>query len=187
MWNEEERVPPHCTGWPWSPSLRGRFRNRMGYAAWEAYMRPVLRIINRYRTAWELQPLHRSTDTISPYAQISQLCPELDFPRQALSPSCHFVGPLAAMRPRHDDGFPWEQLDGRPLIFASLGTVRTDQNLPVLRRIAKPAKVSTRNWCFRWASGQTNPATCETDSAAWRGIPWSSNLHRSWPCWSGRP
>lgn len=136
MWNEEERVPPPYTGWSWAPGPWGRLRNRIGYAAWEAYMRPVLRIINRFRREWNLQPLRRSTDTISPLAQFSQLCPELDFPRRSLAPTCHFVGPLAAARPRRDGDFPWDRLDGRPLIFASLGTVRTDQNLAVFRRIA---------------------------------------------------
>lgn len=137
MWNEEPQVPPHFTGWSWSEGAWARGRNRAGYAAWEAYMRPVLGVINRYRSQWQLDPLKRSTQTISRFAQISQLCPELDFPRHELAPTCHFVGSLAAARPRRDDDFPWDRLDGRPLIFASLGTVRVAQNLPVFRKIAQ--------------------------------------------------
>jgi MGT family glycosyltransferase len=137
MWNEEEQVPPHFTGWRWSERRWARARNRMGYAAWEGYMQPALDIIDRARTAWQLKPLDRIINTLSPLAQISQLCPELDFPRRELSATCHRVGPLAASHRAFDERFPWERLDGRPLLFASLGTVRNDRNLPVLRRIAE--------------------------------------------------
>jgi MGT family glycosyltransferase len=137
MWNEEPQVPPHFTGWSWSEGAWARGRNRAGHATWEAYMRPVLEVINRYRAEWHLEPLERSTQTISRYAQLSQLCPELDFPRRELAATCHLVGSLAAARPRRDDDFPWDRLDGRPLIFASLGTVRVAQNLPAFRKIAQ--------------------------------------------------
>lgn len=136
MWNEEPQVPPHCTGWSWSAGAWARGRNRAGYSTWETFMRPVLQVINRYRSEWRLEPLERSTQTISRFAQISQLCPELDFPRRELAPTCHLVGSLAAARPRRDDDFPWERLDGRPLIFASMGTVRVAQNVSVFRKIA---------------------------------------------------
>ena len=137
MWNEEPEVPPHCTGWSWSAGAWARGRNRAGYLAWEAYMRPVLQVINRYRSQWRLAPLERSTQSISRFAQISQLCPELDFPRRELAPTCHLVGSLAAARARRDDDFPWDRLDGRPLIFASMGTVRSARNLPIFRKIAQ--------------------------------------------------
>jgi len=48
----------------------------------------------------------------------------------------HYVGSLAAKRRlKTERPFPWERLDGRPLIFASLGTVPDTDNLPVFRRI----------------------------------------------------
>jgi MGT family glycosyltransferase len=40
-------------------------------------------------------------------------------------------------RPPSQDDFPWDRLDGRPLIFASLGTVPSVSNLPVYQKIAK--------------------------------------------------
>lgn len=137
MWNEEPQVPPHFTGWGYSDGKWGRYRNRIGYAAWEAYMRATVGAINRYRSGWGLSTFRRSTRTISPYLQLSQLCPELDFPRQELASSCHYVGPLAMARPPRQDDFPWDRLDGRPLIFASLGTVPSVANFPVYQKIAK--------------------------------------------------
>lgn len=137
MWNEEPQVPPHFTGWGYSDGNWDRYRNRIGYAAWEAYMRATVRTINRYRSRWGLPTFRRSTQTISPYLQLSQLCAELDFPRRELAASCHYVGPLAMARPPRQDDFPWDRLDDRPLIFASLGTVPSVSNLPVYQTIAK--------------------------------------------------
>ena len=137
MWNEEPQVPPHFTGWGFSGGNWARYRNRIGYAAWEAYMRATVRTINRYRGQWGLPTLRRSTQTISPYLQLSQLCPEFDFPRRELASTCHYVGPLAMARPPRQDDFPWDRLDGRPLIFASLGTVPSVSNFPVYQKIAK--------------------------------------------------
>lgn len=135
MWHEEEGVPPHFTGWLPGASLWARFRNRTGYAAWQTRMRRPLQVINRFRAAWQLRPLQRFSDSHSPCAQIVQLCPELDFPRRQLAATCHYVGSLAASRACQDP-FPWDRLDDRPLIFASLGTVRGRDNLAAFRKIA---------------------------------------------------
>jgi MGT family glycosyltransferase len=52
-----------------------------------------------------------------------------DFPRERLPPHFHYVGRLAdpsGREPLLRDAvpFPWERLDGRPLIYASLGTLQ---------------------------------------------------------------
>ena len=48
-WNEEIGVPPPFTSWQYAEGRRALLRNRLGYATWHWYMRPTLRIINRYR------------------------------------------------------------------------------------------------------------------------------------------
>lgn len=136
MWHEEEDVPPPYTGWSYSTSRRARLRNRCGYRAWWQYLRPAIRVLNTQRRQWGLPPVKRTSDLLSPYAQFSQLCRELDFPRRELSDACHYVGSLASARPPRDDDFPWDRLDGRPLIFGSLGTVRTGRDWKVFRKIA---------------------------------------------------
>jgi MGT family glycosyltransferase len=47
------------------------------------------------------------------------------------------VGALAANRPHQNVDFDWEKLDDRPLVYATLGTVRSGHNLKVLRKIAE--------------------------------------------------
>jgi MGT family glycosyltransferase len=46
----------------------------------------------------------------------------LDFPRAALPACFHYTGPLRTVSPRVIS-FPYERLDGRPLVYASLGTL----------------------------------------------------------------
>ena len=71
-----------------------------------------------------------------PPAQIAQLCPEFDFPRQHLPDTFHYIGSFTADRQLpNDHDFPWDSLDGRPLIFASLGTIVDQSNTPVFPRI----------------------------------------------------
>lgn len=136
LWNEEIGVPPQYTSWLYSEDPRALRRNRLGYAAWHWFHRSELKTINSYRRNWGLRPFARMDDAFSPLAQISQLCPEFDFPRRELPPQLHYIGSLAAQRRvTAEPPFPWERLDGRPLIFASLGTVPDPVNLPVFRKI----------------------------------------------------
>jgi MGT family glycosyltransferase len=80
--------------------------------------------------------LARIDDAFSTLAQVSQLCPEFDFPRRELPAHFHYIGSLAARRrAAAAQEFPWDRLDGRPLIFASLGTDPYPCNLPVFRKI----------------------------------------------------
>ncbi len=136
LWHEEPGIPPPFTPWMYAPGWRDRLRNRLGYAAWHWFVRPAMKVINRQRKAWRLPPLARVDDAFSPLAQISQLCAEFDFPRRALPPHFHYIGSFAAnRRVSAAQPFPWDQLHGKPLIFASLGTIPDRSNPPVFRKI----------------------------------------------------
>lgn len=136
IWNEEPDVPPPFTPWPCEDSRQARLRNRLGYAGWHWFLQPAMRQINGYRRRWGLPPLRSIENAYSPLAQISQLCPEFDFPRYQLPGVFHYIGSLASdRRMPQDDKFPWDRLDGRPLIFASLGTDPYQTNVPVLKKI----------------------------------------------------
>ena len=137
LWNEEPQVPPAFTSWAYAEGKGARRRNRLGYAAWHWFMHPVLKTINRFRRLWGLDQFRRLDDVYSPLAQVSQLCEEFDFPRRELPPHFHYVGALAARRATSGVDFPWQRLDGRPLVFASLGTIPDPTNLPVFPRIAE--------------------------------------------------
>jgi UDP:flavonoid glycosyltransferase YjiC (YdhE family) len=136
-WNIDAALPPMFTSWPYKTGFAARLRNRCGYAAWNWYIAPTLRIINHYRRAWGLRRFYRMDECYSPLAQISQYFPEFDFPRSSAPKWLHYVGSLTAGRQDiKADGFPWGRLNGRPIIFASLGTVADPMNRPVYPKIA---------------------------------------------------
>lgn len=121
--NREPNVPPPFVGWPYREAAWARARNRLGYTASDWIMKPVARVIRAYRKQWSLPGYHRVEDSFSKLAQISQQPPAFDFPRRMLPRSFHYAGPL-----RNDSGreiaFPWDKLDRRPLVYASLGTLQ---------------------------------------------------------------
>jgi MGT family glycosyltransferase len=56
-------------------------------------------------------------------AEIAQQPAFFDFPRAKPEPRLHFTGPWHSAG-GGDVPFPWERLDGRPLVYASLGTLQ---------------------------------------------------------------
>ena len=121
--NREPTVPPPFTPWPYGQGFFAQMRNAVGYAISARIMAPVTNVLREYRQRWQL-PAHRSPeDSFSQLAQISQQPPAFDFPRRTLPATFHYVGPLRAPSDRNIP-FPWDQLNGRPLIYASLGTLQ---------------------------------------------------------------
>ena len=104
----------------------------MGYQLINRLARPITEAIAEYRQKWNL-PLHN--DDYSPLAQISQQPPELEFPRQNLPEWFHFTGPYHNSDSREPVAFPWEKLNGKPLIYASMGTLQ-NRLIEVFEKIA---------------------------------------------------
>ena len=53
-------MPPLFTAWPYGTDRWAQRRNRLGYAGWHWFIRPVLDLINRYRKRWGLARLPTS-------------------------------------------------------------------------------------------------------------------------------
>jgi len=124
--NREPDVPPPFSPWNYRESMWARMRNRLGYAVSDRILAPVRGVLADYRRRWKLTAHKGSEDSYSRLAQISQQPREFDFPRKFL-PSCfHYVGPLRSPERRTVE-FPWERLDGRPLIYSSLGTLQNQK------------------------------------------------------------
>jgi zeaxanthin glucosyltransferase len=135
-WNEDSGVPPLYTTWRYAEGPLARMRNRLGYAGYRWFCRAILATINGHRRRWGLSRFSHIDQTYSPLAQISQLFDPLELPRRQMPDVLHGVGSLAGQRQsRPDNSFPWEKLNGRPVIFASLGTIPDPGNLPVFRTI----------------------------------------------------
>jgi zeaxanthin glucosyltransferase len=124
--NRDPIAPPAFSPWQYRSSGWMSARNAIGYGISDWLTRPVTRVVAEHRARWKLAPLRSPDDSFSKLAQLSQLPREFDFPRVALPPQFHYVGPL---RRAGLDGvdFPWGRLDGRPLVYASLGTLQNSR------------------------------------------------------------
>jgi zeaxanthin glucosyltransferase len=125
--NREPLIPPPFVNWAYTRSLFGRIRNAAGYAVSNRFIAPIQKALNNYRSKWKLPLLRIPDDSFSKIAQIAQMPREFDFPRERLPESFHYLGPWfddhSATIP-----FPYEKLDGRPMIYGSIGTLQEEQS-----------------------------------------------------------
>lgn len=122
--NRERLMPPVFTGWPWRDARIAGLRNRLGYAVSDHFISPIQAVLNRYRKQWKLPGLRIPDDSFSQTAQLAQMPREFDFPRRHLPAVFHYSGPwFDNAGPRIP--FPFERLDGRLLIYGSLGTLQS--------------------------------------------------------------
>ena len=122
--NREPNIPPICTTWQYSPTWQGRLRNQIGYQLLNFLTKPIRETITEFRRQWKLPLYSHRNDYYSKLAQLSQQPPEFEFPRQNLPPHFHFIGPYYNPATRQPVPFPFEQLTGQPLIYASMGTIQ---------------------------------------------------------------
>ena len=117
-------TPPPIYSWPHKTGPEAFARNLAGTEAVRHFfdtVRPPAQsfaIRNGLDIDWR-DPMA----TISKLAVITQTPREFDFPIPNLPPHFHYAGPF------HDEGgrepvpFPWEKLTGKPLVYASMGTL----------------------------------------------------------------
>jgi MGT family glycosyltransferase len=91
------------------------------------------KVIDEQRRVWNLPPYQRRDDAYSPVAQLCQLPEAFDFPRERLPAHFHYIGRFqdpSGTEPISFDAtdFPFERLNGRPLIYASLGTLQNQRS-----------------------------------------------------------
>jgi zeaxanthin glucosyltransferase len=121
--NRDADCPPAVLPWRYRPGMLGRLRNRFGNWFLYRVTEPVRRQINDYRVRHGLAP--RLGKSVPAYlAEIAQQPAFFDFPRSMEEPRLHFTGPWHGPATTAAVPFPWDRLDGRPLIYASLGTLQ---------------------------------------------------------------
>ncbi len=133
----DDRIPPFCFNWRAGLDPISRLRNRLGMRLLTRVAAPIYAVVNQQRVAWGLPALKRATDALSPLAQIAQLPEALEFDvGGSRSQILHYTGPFVDSEQRPAVDFPWEKLDRRPLIYASLGTLQNSSE-KIFRTIAE--------------------------------------------------
>jgi zeaxanthin glucosyltransferase len=127
MVNRDELAPPFFTSWRYRTDWIGRWRNWAGYTFFESFGRPLLRALNELRRKNGLAQFDRMSQEYSKLGQIAQQPREFEFPRRSIPENVHFTGPWHDPSARPAVEFPFEKLDGRPLVYASMGTLQNRQ------------------------------------------------------------
>jgi MGT family glycosyltransferase len=127
MVNRDELAPPFFTSWRYRTDWIGRLRNWAGYTFFESFGRPLLRTLNELRRENGLAPFDRMSQEDSKLGVIAQQPREFEFPRRSIPENVHFTGPWHDASARPAVEFPFEKLDGRPLVYASMGTLQNRQ------------------------------------------------------------
>jgi zeaxanthin glucosyltransferase len=133
--NREIGIPPMFTSWQYSPSWGAQLKNKLGYILSSILTKSIGNLKTEYRQKWQLPAHTHPNDNYSQLAQLSQQPAEFEFPRPNLPPHFHFTGPYHSAIGREPDTFPWEQLTGQPLVYASMGTIQ-NRLFPVFETIA---------------------------------------------------
>jgi len=133
----DDRFPPFWFGWAGGQDRLSRLRNRLAIKFLLRVAAPIFKDMNRQRAVWGLKPLKEPADGLSPLAQITQLPQAVEFEFAGKCPELlHYTGPFVHAHQRPAVDFPWERLDGRPLIYATLGTLQNGSE-GIFRTIAE--------------------------------------------------
>jgi zeaxanthin glucosyltransferase len=128
--NFEKSIPSQFTNLQYDNSEFGLKVNEWTYSNIQNYFIPIRNFINEYRSNWGL-PLfegHNNQFYSSSLAQIAQIPKALDFPRKELEQCFHYTAPFRDDAAEEKSDFPYHLLDGRPIIYASLGTLVNHKN-----------------------------------------------------------
>jgi UDP:flavonoid glycosyltransferase YjiC (YdhE family) len=122
----ESRVPPVVFSWRCRTSVLFRPRNLIGQFILLSTGWPLVLELVPFRLKHKLPRLTYSHGNEMPpsLVQVAQTPAFFDFPRRHLPDHFHYTGPWSEPEGGNDADFPWDRVDGRPLIYASFGTLQ---------------------------------------------------------------
>ncbi|GAB5402518.1 MAG: glycosyltransferase [Aureliella sp.] len=117
-------VPPVVTPWIHKPGMLSAVRNRIGYGIMRAATLPVERVVNEYRQQNGLPKVRVDASDHGELVAVTQQPAFIDYPEFKLPRHFHRTGPWHS--PDRDAAMPfeWDRLNGKPLVYASLGTLQ---------------------------------------------------------------
>ena len=118
------KTPICFVDWPCQTGV-GLARNIEGVRRARMLLEPVTAIAQAYAKEVGLSvDWNNPHSTLSPLAWVTQCPREFDFGCAPDFPQFHYAGPFHDGRGRMDFDFPWQQLTGEPIIYASMGTLQ---------------------------------------------------------------
>ncbi len=121
--NREAGIPLAVMSFRYGQDEKALKRFAASSRMYDRIMRRHRQVIAYHARAFGLSPRSGLQDCLSSLAQISQLVPAFDFPRQQLPACYHAVGPLRQQSITTHLPPPWPALR-QPVVYASLGTLQ---------------------------------------------------------------
>src|SRR5262245_35497427 len=117
-------TPPCFFSWPHESTSEARTRNRMGVETAAEMFAPLIPLAMSYANKMGLEiDWSDFAATSSKQAIITQTPKEFDFPGISWPAHFHYTGPFHDNNGREPIAFPWKKLSGKPLVYASMGTL----------------------------------------------------------------
>jgi zeaxanthin glucosyltransferase len=119
------RTPICFVDWPYETGVDALARNIEGVRRARKLLEPVTATAQAYAKEVGLSvDWNNPHSTLSPLAWLTQCPREFDFGCAPDFPQFHYAGPFHDGRGRMDFDFPWQQLTGKPIVYASMGTLQ---------------------------------------------------------------
>ena len=133
------RTPICFVDWPYETGVDALARNMEGVRRARRLLEPVTAVAQAYAKEVGLSvDWNNPHSTLSPLAWVTQCPREFDFGCAPDFPQFHYAGPFHDGRGRMDFDFPWQQLTGEPIVYASMGTLQNGL-IDIFRSITQAA------------------------------------------------
>lgn len=121
--NPDPWCPPAVLAWHYRRGWPAELFNRAANELFRQMALSVGRVIDDFRMERRLPPLWYPHQ-VTYLAEIAQQPEFFDFPRSFSPPRFRYTAPWHHSEDTRGISFPWERLDGRPLVYACLGTLQ---------------------------------------------------------------
>jgi zeaxanthin glucosyltransferase len=133
------RTPICFVDWPYETGADALARNMEGVRRARTLLEPVTTTAQAYaKTVGLSVDWNNPHSTLSPLAWITQCPREFDFGCAPDFPQFRYAGPFHDGHGRMNFDFPWQQLTGEPIVYASMGTLQNGL-IDIFRSIAQAA------------------------------------------------
>ena len=133
------RTPICFVDWPFETGVDALARNAEAIRRTRILLEPVTAEAQAYAKKVELSvDWNNPHATLSPLAWVTQCPREFDFGPTPDFPQFHYAGPFHDGCGRIDFDFPWHQLTGEPIVYASMGTLQNGL-IDIFRSITQAA------------------------------------------------
>jgi zeaxanthin glucosyltransferase len=119
--------PPPFVPWGYSDSFHMKAINKIAFSFMDFLTSPILNVARRNATSWKINPPKNINDTFSKHLDFYPFSREFDYPFKEKLEASVYLGPYRSKR-RKQVQFDWSKLDGRPIVYASFGTLNNGLN-----------------------------------------------------------